>query len=106
MSIQTPQKPLPGAYIQTPAVSRFQSFQSRQPNAVSQQQNGKQQQSQALSQQGQSVQKGGQRSENQDVPPIERAAKAVNEALSEESQYPDLDSYIGRESHEHHAEPS
>ncbi|KAL8896085.1 MAG: hypothetical protein Q9192_003271 [Flavoplaca navasiana] len=96
MSIQTPQKPLPGAYIQTPAVSRFQSFQSRQPNAVSQQQTGNQQQSQALSQQGQSVQKGGQRSENQDVPPIERAAKAVNEALSEESQYPDLDSCIGQ----------
>ncbi|KAL8999897.1 MAG: hypothetical protein Q9169_001303 [Polycauliona sp. 2 TL-2023] len=96
MSIQTPQKPLPGAYIQTPAVGRFQSFQSRQSNAVSQQQNGNQQQTQALNQQGQSVQKGGPRSDAQDIPPIERAAKAVNEALTEEAQYPDLDSYIGQ----------
>ena len=104
MSIQTPQKPLPGAYIQTPAVSRFQPFQSRQPNSLSQQQNGSQQQSQALSQQGQSVQKAGQKSETQDIPSIERAAKAVNDALSEESQYPDLDSYIGRESRGHNAE--
>ena len=92
MSIQTPQKPLPGAYIQTPAVSRFQSLQSRQSISVPPQQ------SQALNQQSQSVQNGGQKSESQDILPIERAAKAVNEALSEESRYPDLDSYIGRES--------
>ncbi|KAL8918572.1 MAG: hypothetical protein Q9208_007284 [Pyrenodesmia sp. 3 TL-2023] len=70
---QTPQKALPGAYVQTPA-----------------------HQSQALSQQGQGAQSGTQRSNADEIQPVARAARAVNEALSQESQYPDLDSYIGQ----------
>ncbi|KAL8869081.1 MAG: hypothetical protein Q9174_004538 [Haloplaca sp. 1 TL-2023] len=99
--LQTPQKPLPGAYIQTPAVSKFQSLQSRSSNprpnaAVSQQQHGSQQQTQALGHQGHAVQQGAQSSAIEDYQPITRAAKAINEALSEEARYPDLDSYIGQ----------
>ncbi|KAL8813920.1 MAG: hypothetical protein Q9223_006823 [Gallowayella weberi] len=104
-TIHTPQKPLPGTYIQTPVANKLQPFQSRQSTSLSQQQNGLQQQGQALSQQAQSAQNTGQKTENQDIPPIERAAKIVNEALSEESRYPDLDSYIGRESPEQNPEP-
>ncbi|KAL9600322.1 MAG: hypothetical protein Q9219_003272 [cf. Caloplaca sp. 3 TL-2023] len=70
---QTPQKALPGAYIQTPA-----------------------HQSQALNQRGQIAQPAIQRPEPEDIPPISRAAKAVNEALQEESRYPELDNYIGQ----------
>ncbi|KAL8702477.1 MAG: hypothetical protein Q9201_004349 [Fulgogasparrea decipioides] len=100
-TLQTPQKPLPGAYIQTPAVSRFQSLQSRPSNSrlnsgAPQQQYGRQHQSQALTQQGQASQTGGQKSDAKDLQPIARGAKAVNEALSEESRYPDLDSYVGQ----------
>ncbi|KAL8938397.1 MAG: hypothetical protein Q9211_003227 [Gyalolechia sp. 1 TL-2023] len=72
---QTPLKALPGAYFQTPA-----------------------HQSQALSQRGQVAQTGAQKPNVEDVQPIGRAAKAVNEALLEESRYPELDNYIGRKS--------
>ncbi|KAI4204834.1 MAG: hypothetical protein LQ350_000900 [Teloschistes chrysophthalmus] len=90
-ALGTPQKAFPGAYIQTPAVNKFQT---RQPNprpnpALSQQQN-------ALQYQGQDVQAGGQKPGVEDLQPIARGAKAVNEALTEESRYPDLDSYIGQ----------
>ncbi|KAL9015240.1 MAG: hypothetical protein Q9173_000126 [Seirophora scorigena] len=70
---QTPQKALPGAYVQTPA-----------------------HQSQALSQQGQVPQAGAQKTTVEEIPPTARAAKAVNEAFWEESRYPELDSYIGQ----------
>lgn len=70
---QTPQKALPGAYFQTPA-----------------------HQSQALSQRGQPAPATTQRSNTEDIQPIDRAKKAVNEALLEESRYPELDNYIGQ----------
>ncbi|KAL8709320.1 MAG: hypothetical protein Q9220_005913 [cf. Caloplaca sp. 1 TL-2023] len=100
-ALQTPQKALPGAYIQTPAVNRFQSFQPRQNNTrpdstASKQQHGVQQHGQAPGQSGQTVSKGPQKPDIDEVPPIARAAKAVNEALSDESRFPDLDSYIGQ----------
>ncbi|KAL8711927.1 MAG: hypothetical protein Q9225_007024 [Loekoesia sp. 1 TL-2023] len=76
---QTPQKALPGVYIQTPA-----------------------HQSQALSQRGQVAQTGTQRPDAEEIQPITRAAKAVNEALTRESRYPELDNYIGRESRAQH----
>lgn len=56
-----------------------------------------QHQSQALSQQGQVAQLGSQRPNVEGIQPIARAAKAINDALREESQYPDLDNYVGRE---------
>ena len=96
--LQTPQKPLPGAYIQTPPVSRFQSLQPRPSNlrsssALSQQQRSLQSQSQAL---GQQAQPAIQNQSVEDVKPIARASKAINDTLAEESRYPELDSYIGR----------
>ncbi|KAI4194602.1 MAG: hypothetical protein LQ346_003637 [Caloplaca aetnensis] len=86
---QTPQKALPGAYVQTPAVSLVPACLNCTSNLL-------QHQSQALSQQGQGAQPETQRSNVGEIQPIARAARAVNEALSQESQYPDLDSYIGQ----------
>lgn len=91
---QTPQKALPGAYVQTPAVSSLSACRDRTSNIF-------QHPSQALSQQGQGAQSGTQRSNVDEPQPVARAARAVNEALSQESQYPDLDSYIGRKSRPH-----
>lgn len=87
---QTPQKALPGAYIQTPAVRSIPAPQSYLSNFL-------QHQSQALSQRGQVTQTGTEKSDVEDIQPIARGAKAVDEALWEESRYPDLDNYIGRE---------
>ena len=99
---QTPPKTLPGAYIQTPALGRFQSgsatqaiLQPSQPS--SQQQYGSYTNNQAVSRppQQQQVQTQ-QNTPIETLQPIERAAKNVSEILSQELQYPELDSYIGR----------
>lgn len=97
---QTPQKLLPGAYVPTPAVSRIQLGQpfksSFQPiTAVSVQQNDSVSQSHALAPQlpsGTEVAKPSQ----EVLKPLERAAKTINDTLSHEARYPELDSYIGR----------
>lgn len=104
---QTPQRPLPGAYIQTPALNRFQSGQILQPNfrpnsAPSIQQHGAQTQTQAQAQtqvlvpETQQVTGGGGTPPVDRLKPIDRAAKTINETLAQESKYPELDSYIGR----------
>ena len=96
---QTPPKVLPGAYIQTPALSRFQSASSntRPLGSSSQQQYGSYTSDAAVSRPPQQQQV----HTNSDSPsetllPIERAAKNISEMLNQEAQYPDLDSYIGR----------
>lgn len=99
---QTPQRALPGAYIQTPAPNRFQSGQIPPPNfllssASSIQQHGAQAQAQAGvlvpgSQQVTGI--GGTPVDR--LKPISRAAKTINETLAQEAKYPELDSYIGR----------
>ncbi|KAL9043322.1 MAG: hypothetical protein Q9214_003483, partial [Letrouitia sp. 1 TL-2023] len=96
-TMQTPQRPLPGAYIQTPAVGNYSSYQSRPSNfrsnsASSQQQHVSQPHMQTLNQQGQA---GVPAIPREEVKPIAQAAKAVSEALEQESRYPELDSYIG-----------
>ncbi|KAG8531679.1 uncharacterized protein KY384_003311 [Bacidia gigantensis] len=84
---QTPQRPLPGAYLQTPARNPSQSTQSQ-----SQQQPTNQ--SQALTQtqgNGSVITRG-----SNDLEPVERASKVVNDALVRETQYPELDSYVSQ----------
>ena len=100
-SLQTPQRPLPGAYIQTPALNKYRSSQQAQSNlplkpATTLSPHELQGQSHALiphsQQAAQEVGKFGAES----LKPIERAAKTINETLSYETRYPELDSYIGR----------
>ena len=99
---QTPQKALPGAYIQTPAINRFQPSSVSYPNLrsvapSSQPQNGVQSNNQAVSRPP--PQQQNQTATNRSVEtlqPIERAARTITEMLNQEAQYPELDSYIGR----------
>jgi nuclear pore complex protein Nup155 len=98
--LQTPQRPLPGAFFNTPAASRFDPrppippiFRSNQqqfpaggggagglnPPAQQQQQAPEQQQPTARA-----------------LQPIQRAAKTISDVLARESLYPDLDSYVRR----------
>lgn len=100
---QTPQRPLPGAYIQTPALNRFQSGQIPQSNfrpntAPSIQQHGAQAhtQTQVLVPETQQVTVDRGTTPVDRLKPIDRAAKTINEILAQETQYPELDSYIGR----------
>lgn len=95
----TPQRPLPGAYLQTPS-HRFQqppqsSFGA--PTQATSQSRGAQAQSHALVQQSQQNGQVTNRS-SEDLKPVERASKAINDALQRESQFPELDAYITRES--------
>ena len=91
---QTPPKTLPGAYIQTPALNKFNQPAFRSIPAPQQnQQNVVQPSSQALSGRSQQLQTAGKPGE---LKPIERPAKSINEALSQESRFPELDSYVGR----------
>jgi nuclear pore complex protein Nup155 len=89
----TPQRPLPGAYFTTPAPSRFgpgppirqPSFTNRPqpppgPNPNDGQPNP--QSRQALAPQA--------------LPPVQRAARTINEVLQREASFPDLDSYVRR----------
>ena len=96
---QTPQRPLPGAYIQTPAhslVNRAGQFNqpTYRPNAVtSQLSHG---QSAALTQQKQQAGQVAGSSPAEELKPITRAARTINETLDQESRYPELDSYVSR----------
>lgn len=99
---QTPPKALPGAYLQTPAFTRFSagavSQQSSYPASTSlQKQHGAQNTGgQALSRQPQTLQ-ATDRPAVESLRPIERAARGINDTLNQDSRYPEIDSYIGRE---------
>lgn len=99
---RTPPKALPGAYIQTPAFNKFQTGSMPQPAfrsvpaPLQQQQNGPKSGGQALSVQPQQRYTVG-KSTAGDLKPIERAARSLNETLNQESRYPEIDSYVGRE---------
>ena len=100
MSLATPQRPLPGAYIPTPAVSRYQTGPPRpffpRTGSNQQPQNGSQlaqPTQQPPQQQGQVAAKPA----NEILSPIARASKVVNENLDQELRYPELDTYVGRE---------
>ena len=97
---QTPQKPLPGAYIQTPAPSsKYQPNLISQANGrssvvTSQQQYGLQ----GPSQQRQQPEQVLGRLQQDLLKPIERASRTINETLTQESRYPEIDSYVSRKS--------
>ena len=89
--LQTPQRPLPGAYFNTPAASRLGPV--RQPSFQTQ---GTRQPSNPTGDPSQPV------SQSREVPPpqaqkpIQRAARTINEVLQREASFPDLDSYVRR----------
>lgn len=97
---QTPQRPLPGAYVQTPGAIRYQTGPSRPsfPRTASNQ--SFQQPQNALQQPRQpSQQQSGQVAPaptTETISPIARASRTVNETLDQESKYPELDTYLGR----------
>ena len=96
---QTPQRPLPGAYIQTPAHGLANkpgqlTQPNFRPNAITSQL--PQDQSQALTQQKQQTGQVAGASPAEELKPITRAARTINETLDQESRYPELDSYVSR----------
>lgn len=98
---QTPQRPLPGAYIQTPAHSLANKAgqlgqPTFRPNAITSQ-NGSQGQSQALTQQKQQTGQVAGTSPAEELKPTGRAARTINETLDQESRYPELDSFVSRQ---------
>ena len=102
LAMQTPQRHLPGAFIQTPAVGRLQAGPvgqlQRRPGSsstTSQQISGIA--SKALTQQAQQdVENTNASPTAEALAPIERAAKSINHNLDQETRYPELDSYIGQ----------
>ena len=100
---QTPQRPLPGAYVQTPGPklnyrSGFVAQQSIQPRlAASQQQHGSETQAQALTQQRQQEGQVISRQPAVDLRPVERGSRTINQTLEQEARYPALDTYVSRE---------
>ena len=105
---QTPQRPLPGAYLSTPSNIQSQQVQTRQPKysaptAPISQQYGSQQ-GQALAQQHQQQGQFGKQ-QMEDLKPVERASRTINDALIRETQYPELDSYVSRKPAQPKSEP-
>jgi nuclear pore complex protein Nup155 len=91
---QTPQRPLPGAFLQTPAPTRYQSATAAQRTQSAtiqnnstrpQSFNGQQQQQQA-----------GLQIQPQPLLPVQHAAKTINKVLQRDASFPDLDGYIKR----------
>ncbi|KAH6673645.1 putative nucleoporin [Halenospora varia] len=87
MAFQTPQRPLPGAFFNTPAPSRYPP--SRQPVFTA---GGGQSRNPSSSQDGQ--QPLAPLRDSQSLQPIQRAARTINEVLQREANFPDLDSYV------------
>lgn len=99
-TVQTPQRPLPGAYLQTPAPNKFQAGQISLPpfrsNLAPLTQDGPQIQNQPLASSTQQAPPEGGKPPVETLKPLDRAARTINEVLSLETKYPELDSYIGR----------
>ncbi|KFY49278.1 hypothetical protein V496_10134 [Pseudogymnoascus sp. VKM F-4515 (FW-2607)] len=94
-SLQTPQRPLPGAFVQTPAASRYpgpnpvrQLFRapSSNPASVGAPTAQGSQSSVALLPQSQS--------QSQALKPVQRAGRTINEVLRKDANFPELDSYV------------
>jgi nuclear pore complex protein Nup155 len=83
---QTPQKALPGAYLQTPAPAPSQNVLFAKPAAASP--------AMPLPK----LPPAASRSKNQTLSTEERGAQTVNDTLFQESRYPDLDNYLSRTS--------
>lgn len=103
-AMQTPQRPLPGAFFNTPAASRFDTRAPPPPIFRTQLQSysgaggagppgasntGVQQQQQHVDQLR-------QQSQSRTLQPIQRAARTINDILLREANFPDLDSYVRR----------
>ena len=96
-SLQTPQRPLPGAFVQTPAASRYPG-----PNPVRQLFRAPSSNSAAVgapsaqgSQSAVTVLPQGQ-SQPQVLKPVQRAGRTINEVLRKDANFPELDSYVKR----------
>ncbi|KAI9824104.1 MAG: hypothetical protein M1832_002174 [Thelocarpon impressellum] len=98
-AVQTPQRPLPGAFLATPAATRYQSgppppqpsFRPTAPSSLSR--NAPQETAYAAQSQvavAQSAQPAAS------MGPLERAARTINETLMQEMRYPELDGYVGQ----------
>ena len=94
-NIQTPQRPLPGAFLQTPALNRNQQEPISQPALFRQTSNPQPNVQTAVAPYNPkgAVQKP---PFAPTLEPIERAARTINDTLIQETQYPELDSYVGR----------
>ncbi|KAL3428477.1 non-repetitive/WGA-negative nucleoporin [Phlyctema vagabunda] len=95
-TLQTPQRELPGAFLQTPAGARYASQPPiRQPvfqrESFPGLQGGAQAQGQAQRQQAAQAPEA---PHVRPLQPIQRAARTINETLQKESSFPDLDSYV------------
>lgn len=94
-TLQTPQRPLPGAFLPTPAPSRYsgsgpsrQLFRTQSSSSVSQPES-----------QGSAQPVGAAlpMPQAQALQPVQRAAKTVNEVLRRDANFPELDNYVKRE---------
>ncbi|KAK4983915.1 hypothetical protein LTR66_008670 [Elasticomyces elasticus] len=98
----TPQRPLPGGFVNTPAPQRPSISQPSFSRQISSSgaQNYQRQGSSQLIQTGQSQQQLAGRSPSatgpQEQTPVERAAKTINDALLQESRFPELENYLGQ----------
>ncbi len=92
---QTPQRPLPGAYIATPAQNRQQQPINIQPLAFSSTTSAVQSHAQQTPYLP-PVQQSRATGSSGTLKPIERGARTINQTLGEETNYPELDSYVGR----------
>lgn len=101
-AVQTPQRPLPGAYVPTPVASRYQTgpprpyFPSAQSNPSYQQPQNALQSTQAGKQSPQQAGQVSTKPPTETLNPIERASKVISETLDRDLKYPDLDTVIGR----------
>lgn len=90
---QTPQRLLPGAFLQTPAHSRYQ------PASVAQRSHSAAIQNTSTRLQGfngQHQEKSDPQAQSQPLLPVQHAAKTINKVLQRDASFPDLDGYIKR----------
>jgi nuclear pore complex protein Nup155 len=97
--ILTPQRPLPGAYVPTPAASKYgagpvtRQLFPRPVSTVPLQQSTPS----TMIAPAQSAGEVTNPATQDTLTPVQRAAKTINDTLTQELRYPELDSYIGRE---------
>lgn len=90
----TPQKPLPGAYFQTPAPNNAQNVPFFSPRPATPAAPAPEQ---ALPASFPKLPPAASKSKNQTLSTEERGAGTINDTLAQEFRYPDLDSYLSRE---------
>lgn len=94
---QTPQKPLPGAYLQTPAPGHASNAPLFSPTPVTPAQAAASVVEQTSPAALPKLPPAASKSKNQTLSTEERGAGTINDTLAQESRYPDLDSYLSRE---------